>query len=64
MPLGTDHALREPVVQTMNDISLLVHNGVVEVSLDLAEQRGTDLVCYVLLLLLGDPILLVKHSKN
>lgn len=63
VPLGTDHALGQPVVQAVDDIGLLVHDGVVEVCLDLAQERRADLVGNVLLLFFSQPVFLTRKKK-
>ena len=63
MTFGADDARREPVVQSVNHIGLLIHNGVMEVSLDLTQQGGADLVSNVQFLFLCDAILLAVNNQ-
>ena len=47
VPLWGDDPLREPVVQSVQDVRRLVHDRVVEVRLNLGEDGLADLVSNV-----------------
>ena len=64
MSLGGDDALGQAVVQSVQNVSLCIHYSVVEVCLDLAQDGFADLVGYVQLLGLGDPVFLRLRSHS
>lgn len=64
MPVGTDNTLGALGVKSVTEITLFVNNCVVEIGLDLSQQRRANLLCNVQLLSHCYSILLYNTSKN
>ena len=64
VPVGTDDALGALGVKSVTEITLFVNNRVVEISLDLSQERGTDFLCNVQLLIHCYSILLYDTNRT